>query len=137
MQTDALATRFMVITPELQATPITVTPNLYQQLDEQFNQFKSCLLVAEYHFKTDWPNWEMHPNGDEILYLVKGEAEFILLCSGEFQRVAFTQAGSTLVIPKGVWHTARTNQECAILFITPGEDTQHCDDPLNIDEKIS
>jgi hypothetical protein len=34
-------------------------------------------------------------------------------------------AGSYVVVPKGVWHTARTSVATRMLFVTPGEGTEN------------
>ena len=37
--------------------------------------------------------------------------------------------GSYLVVPKGVWHTARPNAATTLLFVTPGEGTLNAESP--------
>jgi mannose-6-phosphate isomerase-like protein (cupin superfamily) len=65
----------------------------------------------------------MHPNGDETLYLVSGAATLHLYVDGVEREVEFNSSGCFVVIPKGVWHTAKVKSSCTILFITPGEGT--------------
>ena len=36
-----------------------------------------------------------------------------------------TAPGHYVLVPRGTWHTARTNGQCTMLFITPGEGTEH------------
>ncbi len=36
-------------------------PELYLQLDTQFNQFHGCVLLSEYAFSASWSSFEMHP----------------------------------------------------------------------------
>ena len=129
MQTPQLSSTFLVLDSSLACTEMPVTPTLYEDLDSNFSGFKSCMLVAEYSFSESWPTWEIHPHGDEILYLLEGEAEMRLL-DGESERVIkFDQVGSVLKIPKGTWHTARISSPCRMLFITPGEGTRNVVDP--------
>lgn len=105
-------------------------PALYQQLDADFAGFAGCSLIAEHRFEADWNCWEMHPAGDEVLYLLQGAAEILLQqADGSVQSHAFDVPGSTLIVPRGVWHTARVAQLCRILFITPGAGTQNADKP--------
>ena len=35
----------------------------------------------------------------------------------------------TVVVPKNTWHTALTDTDCAMLFITPGEGTINAEEP--------
>ena len=72
----------------------------------------------------DWTNWEMHPAGDEILFMLEGKATFVLELSDGLREVALG-AGRLLVIPKGVWHTAKVSEPSRMLAITAGSGTQH------------
>ncbi|HTV79859.1 MAG TPA: cupin domain-containing protein [Steroidobacteraceae bacterium] len=72
----------------------------------------------------DWKNWEMHPAGDEILFMLEGEATFHLELSDGLSEVILS-AGRVLVVPKGVWHTAKMDRPIRLLAITAGFGTQH------------
>lgn len=76
-------------------------------------------------FTADWPIWEMHPNGDEVVCLLSGNVTFIVDQDGNHKQVSLTRAGDYIVVPKGAWHTARTSVETVMLFITAGEGTGH------------
>ena len=129
MELTKLASTFMVIGPDLACTPAPVTPTFYEDLDRNFDGFKSCLLVAEYAFAEDWPTWEIHPHGDELLYLLAGECIIHLRVDGVEEIIQFTGIGSILKVPKGTWHTAKVHTPCRILFITPGEGTENSAEP--------
>jgi len=125
MSTSKLAETFIVLDGAFHAHAVPVTPTLYEELDRNFAQFKSCVLISEYTFDKDWPSWEQHPAGDEILYLVSGAAEIHMLTDGVISKVKMDQPGTTLIVKKAVWHTAKIVKPCKILFMTPGEGTQH------------
>ena len=73
----------------------------------------------------DWPRWEMHPRGDEILVILEGAPRFFLEHpDGRLETVA-ARAGSTILIPKGVWHRAEGPSGAKTLFITYGPGTTH------------
>jgi mannose-6-phosphate isomerase-like protein (cupin superfamily) len=129
MAHSQLASTFMVIGPDLACTPVQVTPALYGELDARFEGFKSCLLVAEYTFSEDWPTWEIHPHGDELLYLLEGECSIHLRVDGVEDILPFRRPGSVLKVPRGAWHTAKVPKSCRILFITPGEGTENVAEP--------
>lgn len=101
-------------------------PELYPQLDSQFNQFHGCVLLSEYTFSENWASYEIHPAGDEVLYLLSGRCELLLEQSGLVQRIPFNAPGQVQVIPKGCWHSADIvpGETCSILFVTPGEGSQ-------------
>ena len=66
------------------------------------------------------PVWEMHPDTDELFYVIEGEFEMTLLLEdGPSHHVA--GAGSTFSVPKGVWHKPAAPNGCKFLFLTPGE----------------
>lgn len=81
-------------------------------------------LVSEFECSTDWPNWEMHPQGDEFVYLLDGDASFHLQ-EESGPRVVPLKGRGALVVPRGVWHTAKVSAPCRMLFITLGAGTQH------------
>lgn len=124
-----LASTFVVLDGALAATPVPVTPALYGELDARFGGFAGCLLVAEYAFTADWPTWERHPAGDELLVLLAGAAELRLWRDGREEAVPFATPGTALVIPRDTWHTAKVAGSCRILFITPGEGTENRSEP--------
>lgn len=81
-------------------------------------------LLSALSMGADWTNWEMHPAGDEILFMLEGKATFVLELSDSSKEVALG-AGRLLVIPKGVWHTAKVREPSRLLAITMGQGTQH------------
>ena len=81
-------------------------------------------LLSVLPMGADWTNWEMHPAGDEILFMLEGEATFVLELSDELREIALS-AGRLLVIPKGVWHTAKVREPARLLAITAGSGTLH------------
>lgn len=80
-------------------------------------------LVSEYLFHQDWRTWEMHPHADEFVYLLSGEAELHLeeACGVRIVRLS---GNGAVIVPRGVWHTAKLSSLCRMLHITRGEGTQ-------------
>ncbi|MFY0665082.1 MAG: cupin domain-containing protein [Natronospirillum sp.] len=116
---------FAVLKPDLSVETVNVSPTIYEELDEKFDQFRSHVLVAQYAFTEDWPTWERHPAGDEIVVLLSGKADMMLRVDGKDERVSLNQPGSYVVVPAGVWHTARVAEKTRMLFVTPGEGTEN------------
>ncbi len=81
-------------------------------------------LLSAMSMDADWKMWEMHPAGDEILFMLEGKATFVLECSEGLRQIVLA-AGRLLVIPKGVWHTAKVAEPARLLAITAGLGTQH------------
>ena len=120
-----LSKTFVVINPDHSATPVDVTPTIYQELDERFDGFKGRQLIATYHFEGDWPTWEIHPHGDEVVVLLSGAADMVFEEKGTHQVVKLAKSGDYVIVPKGTWHTARIATPTSMLFITPGQDTEN------------
>ncbi|HEX7273820.1 MAG TPA: cupin [Casimicrobiaceae bacterium] len=120
-----LASTFVVVEPDHRAVPIAVTPTIYEELDRLFDHFKGRMLVASFSFDADWPSWEIHPAGDEIVCLMSGEATMVLDRDGVEEIVCLREPGSFVIVPKGTWHTARTTVPTSMLFVTPGEGTRN------------
>jgi mannose-6-phosphate isomerase-like protein (cupin superfamily) len=116
---------FVVMTPDLSATGVDVTATIWEELDRRFDHFKGHLLVARFDFEADWTSWEMHPAGDEVVVLLSGRAEMVLDRGGKHEISSLAQPGSFVIVPKGVWHTARTSTPTTMLFVTPGEGTEN------------
>lgn len=73
---------------------------------------------------TDWPAWECHSEGDELVVVLEGEADFIQQIDGGERRFAVC-AGDTVINPAGVWHTANVTKPLRAIYITPCPGTQH------------
>jgi mannose-6-phosphate isomerase-like protein (cupin superfamily) len=81
-------------------------------------------LFAALPLRADWTNWEMHPAGDEILFMLEGQTTFILELADGVKTMALSP-GRVLVIPQGAWHTANVSEPGRMLAITAGLGTQH------------
>jgi mannose-6-phosphate isomerase-like protein (cupin superfamily) len=64
-------------------------------------------------------NGEMHPDGDEVLFLISGRLEVVLEEDESPVAVEMTP-GQTLIVPKGVWHRVLPREPSQLLHITPG-----------------
>ena len=91
---------------------------------DELDRYGRGWLVSEYRFANDWPQWEMHPEADEIVRLMSGAAELHLEWPTGVQVVKM-QADDAYVIPKGAWHTVKVIEPCGMLHITMGAGTQH------------
>ena len=81
-------------------------------------------LVSEFACEGDWDSWEMHPAGEELVYLLEGDIEFLMELPDGVCARRITGRGA-VVVPRGVWHTARVFQPSRMFFITRGAGTQH------------
>ena len=82
-------------------------------------------LVSLHTFEEDWPSWEMHPAGDELVICTEGT----MVLHQEFphgRRETMTlAAGEYAINPPGVWHIADVPERATAIFVTAGEGTEH------------
>lgn len=90
---------------------------------EDLDKIGENWLITEFHFEEDWKSWEMHPHGEEIVYLLSGEMDLILEKDGNLQTIELRGKGS-VIIPRGTWHTAKVFAPCNMLIITHGKGTE-------------
>ena len=65
---------------------------------------------------------EMHPDGDEVLYLISGRVNVVFLDSP--QADVEIKPGEGLVVPKGMWHRVDILEPCQIMYLTPGPNNE-------------
>jgi mannose-6-phosphate isomerase-like protein (cupin superfamily) len=90
-------------------------------------RFRAAKLSGSYlkKRKIAWENWEMHPEGDEIVYVLNGKARMIFDLGDEIEQSVDVQGGSAVIVPKGIWHTANIKIVTRMLHITMGKGTVH------------
>ncbi len=120
----SLSSTYVHLRDDKSATDVEVTPTFWQELGGgERPELEAGRLLMQLDFSEDWPTWEMHPAGDEMVVLVAGTAELVLEVDGREQRVTLRAPGDFVRVPKGVWHTARISGPCKMIFVTPGEGT--------------
>ncbi|HEV8143404.1 MAG TPA: cupin domain-containing protein [Methylomirabilota bacterium] len=118
-----LFTTFVHLREDGSATPRAWTPDFWRTLVLR----EGDRIVGARHgaepsdFHPDM--WEMHPRGDELLYLIAGAIEAIFdERSGE--RLVTLRKGDTCVVPRGIWHRLVIREPSDLLFVTPADGTQ-------------
>ncbi len=61
---------------------------------------------------------EMHPDGDEVLYLISGKVR-ITLETDPVQELDMLP-GDGMIVPKGIWHRVDIIEPSQIVYLTPG-----------------
>ena len=66
---------------------------------------------------------EVHPDGDEILYVISGSVRV----TGESEPHApiDLHAGEACIVPKGEWHLVHVLEKAQLIHITPGPNGDH------------
>ncbi len=69
--------------------------------------------------------WERHTAGDELVHILKGEAELTILTDNGPTVLNMT-GGMVTVVPKGLWHRFQAPKGVTVLTATP-QPTDHSD----------
>jgi mannose-6-phosphate isomerase-like protein (cupin superfamily) len=80
---------------------------------------------------------EVHPDGDEFLYVVSGTMELILDDGDEGsvgnETMVVLRSGDAYVVPRGVWHRLEALEPSCLMHVTPGPNGGHRPRPSNPD----
>ena len=66
---------------------------------------------------------EMHPDGDEVLYLISGRVG-VTIETDPVQKLDMLP-GDGLVVPKGIWHRVDIVEPSQIVYLTPGPNGEY------------
>jgi mannose-6-phosphate isomerase-like protein (cupin superfamily) len=114
---------YVCLAPDGAASAIEVTPQFWATIGERA-ELREGRLVSAFHSDGDWPHWEMHPHGDEVLVLLSGQMTMIFDDGGNERSVVLEQ-GRACIVPRGTWHRATVQAPGVLLAITYGRGTQH------------
>jgi mannose-6-phosphate isomerase-like protein (cupin superfamily) len=111
--------------PDSSIEPLTLGAEFWPQLmSGKLGDFHHEYLVTINAYDRDWPSWECHPNGDEIVLLLSGRVTMVLETPTGEERVELAATGDYVRIPRDTWHTSKTSTPTKMLFITAGEGTK-------------
>ncbi|MCV7315264.1 cupin domain-containing protein [Mycolicibacillus parakoreensis] len=109
--------------------PIAIAKNLsafeFREL-APFNGAAFCMYYGDRMVRSDW---EMHPDTDELLLVLKGRVTVEILTDSDRYRLALT-AGQFVIVPTGHWHRHVHVHDVIEVFFTPGTTVEStADDP--------
>ena len=105
------------------ATPLPVTPDFWKTLSTR-TDLGPGRLVSAYRFVEDWTSWERHPAGDELVVQLSGAMDFVVEEAGR-EHVVALRGCAAILVPQGLWHTARVLEPSEAIFVTRGEGTEN------------
>lgn len=68
-------------------------------------------------------NGEMHPDGDEVLYLVSGKVRVVFVDDDHDD--IDVNPGDGLIVPQGTWHRVDILVPSQIVYLTPGPNNEY------------
>jgi mannose-6-phosphate isomerase-like protein (cupin superfamily) len=114
-----LRTTFVALDDRGAAIELTVDADFWSKPDSGVDNGR---LVSIIRSDGDWPNWEMHPQGDEVIYLLSGAMTLIVETGLGNQKISMTP-DQAFIVPSGTWHTANVTVPGDALYITLGNGT--------------
>jgi len=121
-----LASTYLRLRTDASIEPLPVDADFWRRIGSgDLGDFHNEYLVTMHRIDVDFPIWEMHPMGEEIICLLAGKMTITLDIDGEQSRHLLDEPGAFVRVPKGAWHTATVHAPVRALFITAGEGTQH------------
>jgi mannose-6-phosphate isomerase-like protein (cupin superfamily) len=115
---------YVLLAPDGSAVELPGGATFWSRPRPELEGFGQAWLVSEFEFSADWSSWEMHPHADEFVYLLDGAVLFQL--QGEAGVIDIPLQGrGAVVVPRGVWHTAKVSVPSRMLFVTLGSGTEH------------
>jgi len=130
--THDLRQTYLHLTPHERAPAIPAGEAFWKQLmtgdftDAQVEAVaRGGWLISRFTHDGDWPHWERHPHGDEVLICVSGELAFDIEHADGRQEQVELGAGRTLVMPAGAWHRGRGEGPAELIAVTAGRGTDH------------
>ena len=73
--------------------------------------------------------WELHPEDDELLYVIEGAVTIEILSETDRVDIVVPQ-GSCLVVPRNHWHRHKVDTLVKEMYVTPGpSETSFAEDP--------
>lgn len=105
------------------AHTVPVGPDFWETIDAR-SDLDDGRLVAIFPYTADWDTWEVHPAGDEIVFLLSGAVD-VILDEPDGERVVELRGRSGCIVPRGIWHRGVVHAPGDVLHITPGAGTRH------------
>src|SRR5436190_6069210 len=94
----SLDSTYVNLRPDDSATTLKVNARFWATIEKR-TDLDSGRLVGVTSQKADWPHWERHPGGDEILVMLSGEMDIVLESKSGKRRTRL-KSGQTFVVPR-------------------------------------
>lgn len=118
-----LSTTYLKLRPDSAIDLLPAEGFWSRLMSGELGDFHNEYLVTMSVFAAAWDSWEVHPNGDEIVFLISGHVTLTQEKDGVRSKVELKTPGEFALNPRGAWHTADVHEKSVMLFITAGEGT--------------
>ena len=105
------------------AEPVETGPDFWAELASGERCYPGRLAMI-LPMTEDFPHWERHPAGEELIVMLSGVCTLILETEAGETRTRL-EAGRAVLVPAGAWHRAEVVEPGEALFVTEGEGSDH------------
>lgn len=105
------------------AEPVKTGPDFWAGLASGERRYPGRLAMI-LPMTEDFPQWERHPAGEELIVMLSGVCTLILETDAGETRTRL-DAGKAVLVPTGAWHRAEVVEPGEALFVTEGEGSEH------------
>ena len=112
-----LSTTFVHLSNGGDVEPVTLTPSFWRDSTAR-GLYDRLVGALEFRSSEDLHSsiQEVHPESDELIFLVSGAIDVVLEESGA-ERAVTIEAGQAAIVPRGMWHRLVMRQPGKLLFI--------------------
>jgi mannose-6-phosphate isomerase-like protein (cupin superfamily) len=113
-----LSSTFVHLSDGGDAERVELTPAFWRESSGGKKKHDRLLGVFEFRSAADLHSSmeEMHPEADEVIYVVAGAIDLIL-DESDGKRIVTIEAGEASIVPRGVWHRLVMRKPGKLLFI--------------------
>jgi len=122
--TANLKTTYVDVGPGRRGATVAGGPEFWARLMTGGVSLQGDWLMTSGTADGDWPHWEMHPQGEEVVMLLSGSADLVL-DGDEPTTHELREPLDYVLVPRGTWHRAVSAKGAQMLFLTAGAGTQH------------
>ncbi|MEM9456227.1 MAG: hypothetical protein AAGF11_18745 [Myxococcota bacterium] len=115
---------YVHLSPNGEGRPLSVDDQFWATIAIR-TELHEGYLVTRSRMTEDWPHWEMHPEGEELLVLLAGSIDLELDDGQQQWTVALRPNAGAWLNRRGVWHRALVHEPSDVLLVTAGRGTQH------------
>lgn len=105
------------------AAPVEAGPQFWADLSDGRCAYPGRLAMI-LPMVDDFPHWERHPQGEELIIMLAGVCLLIVETDAGDVRTRL-EAGQAVLVPAGAWHRAEVLEPGEALFVTEGEASEH------------
>ncbi|MES3023442.1 MAG: cupin domain-containing protein [Pseudomonadota bacterium] len=125
-QASHILRNYLHVQDKAKTAPIDASDSFWPDLATgMFPELEHGRLMSAFTFSGAWETWERHPAGEELVMLLAGAVTLTLDEPAGARSVQLASAGSYVLIPPNIWHTAKADVESTLVFLTPGAGTEH------------